>query len=263
MKLMPTDLKTLLFLLLLSVSIPLKVQNSKPGAFGKIAGHIIDSTSLQPVEYATITLISQDSKVINGAVADQAGFFKITEVAEGKYSLQIGFIGYHSKEIPYVVISKLNANVQLGNIRLTVEEMNLKEVTVTARKSIIENKIDKMIYNVDQDVTSQTGVAIDVLKKVPQVSVDVDGNVELLGKSGVRFLINGKPSVIFGSRVVDVLQSIPARQIQSIEVVTSPGAKYAASGTGGIINIILKKTTIDDWCSYHIIHREERLVFKY
>ncbi|MEP6645547.1 MAG: outer membrane beta-barrel protein [Saprospiraceae bacterium] len=239
-------LRSLFFLLFIIAFLPLQAQENKNASTGKISGHIIDATSNQPIEYATITLFTQDSnKVVNGAIAGQYGLFKITEVPAGNYKLQLTFIGYQTKEIPNVSIDKSNSNLQLGNIAMSIEELNLKEVTVTATKSIIENKIDKMIYNVDQDVTSQTGVAIDVLKKVPQVSVDVDGNVELQGNSGIRFLINGKPSVIFGSNIVEVLQSIPASQIQTIEIITSPGAKYAASGPGGIINIILKKSTIE------------------
>src|SRR3978361_634723 len=90
------------------------------------------------------------------------------------------------------------------------------------------------------DIPAQSGAATDILKKVPQVSVDVDGNVELSGSSSIRFLIDGKPSTAFGSNIADVLQSIPASQIKSIEVITNPGAKYDAQGMGGIINIILK-----------------------
>ncbi len=101
-----------------------------------------------------------------------------------------------------------------------------------------------MFFNAEKDITSQTGSATDVLKKVPQVSVDVDGNVELAGSGSIRFLINGKPSTMFGNNVTDVLQSIPASQIKSIEVITNPGAKYDAQGLGGIINIILKHNTV-------------------
>ena len=120
----------------------------------------------------------------------------------------------------------------------------LQSVVVTAPEKLVENKIDKLVYNAEKDITSQTGVATDILKKVPQISVDVDGNVELEGSTDIRFLINGKPSTIFGSNITDVLQSIPANQIKSIEVITNPGAKYDAQGTGGIINIILKHNTV-------------------
>src|SRR5206468_7272796 len=116
-------------------------------------------------------------------------------------------------------------------------QTTLPNVTVTSSAKLVDNKIDKLVYNAERDITSQSGVATDVLKKVPQVAVDVNGNVELAGSSSIRFLINGKPSAAFGSNIADVLQSIPASQIKSIEVVTNPGAKYDAQGLGGIINI--------------------------
>jgi len=121
----------------------------------------------------------------------------------------------------------------------------LTTVIVTARPPIIKNSADKLIYDVANDLSSQGGVAIDVLRKVPQVSVDVDGNVELQGNANVRFLINGKPSSIFGASLADALQTIPASQIQRIEVMTSPGAKYDLAGMAGIINIVLKKSDKD------------------
>jgi ferric enterobactin receptor len=130
--------------------------------------------------------------------------------------------------------------VNLNNIALTPSVKTLAEVTVTGQAAIVENQIDKIVYNAANDITSQAGVALDVLKKVPQVSVDIDGNVELQGNPNVRFLINGKPSSVFGNSLTDALASIPASQIKSIEAITSPGAKYDAQGTGGIINIILK-----------------------
>lgn len=120
----------------------------------------------------------------------------------------------------------------------------LDGVTITAKKAVVENKIDKIVYNVANDLTSQNGAAIDILKKVPQVTVDADGNVELQGNPNVRFLINGKSSSIFGNSLADALASIPASQIKSIEAVTSPGAKYDAQGTGGVINIILNESKV-------------------
>ena len=121
----------------------------------------------------------------------------------------------------------------------------MQAVTVTATRGLVENKLDKTVYNVEKDVTSLGGVATDVLKKVPMISVDVDGNVDIMGNSNILFLINGRPSSIFGNNLADALQSIPASQIRSIEVITSPGAKYDAEGTAGIINIILKDNKIN------------------
>jgi outer membrane receptor protein involved in Fe transport len=231
---------TLLFALF---SFNVNAQNANKTA-GKISGRIIDSLSGQPVEYAAISLLLQaNNKVVNGATSDSKGVFKMTDVAGGSYKMLIEFIGYKRYEKNNIVVSKENPEVALGDIFLTIKNATLKAVNITADKSYIEEKIDKTVYNAEKDITSQGGVAADILKKVPQVSVDVDGNVELQGNSNIRFLINGKPSVLFGSNITDVLQSIPASQIQSIEVITSPGAKYDAEGTGGIINIILKKST--------------------
>lgn len=212
---------------------------------GVLIGKITDSISGNVIEYATVSLIQQaDGKVINGATTNDKGFFKLTEIPNGTYNLLIYFIGYKTSKKENIIISPSNTLVNLGNLTITNRQTSLKEVTIEAEQNLIEYKIDKMVYNADKDLTSQGGVALDILKKVPQVSVDVNGNVELQGSSGIRFLINGKPSTIFGNNIADVLQTIPASQIQSIEVVTSPGAKYDAEGTGGIINIILKKNDV-------------------
>jgi ferric enterobactin receptor len=209
---------------------------------GRISGRVIDSVTKEPVEYATISLIAEDNdKVVDGAVTDSKGFFKMGEIKEGAYKMLVYFIGYKTAVYPSIIVNKEKSELVLGDLLLASQQLVLKEVIVSTEKSLIENKIDKLVFNAENDVTSQGGVATDVLKKVPMVSVNADGSVELLGNSNIRFLINGKPSSVFGNNIVDVLQTIPASQIQSIEVITSPGAKYDAEGTGGIINIILKK----------------------
>ncbi|HXB11131.1 MAG TPA: TonB-dependent receptor [Bacteroidia bacterium] len=230
--------------LLVFISFGVNAQQAASTGNGKITGRVIDSTTGQPVSYASVSLAIQDNdKEINGATTDDKGVFKLTDIAEGTYKVHVLFIGYQTRTKINIVISKAQPTVSLGDIKLPNTSSTLKTVTVQAEKSLIEVKIDKMVYNVDKDLTSQGGVATDALKKIPEVSVDVDGNVELQGNSNIRFLIDGKPSTIFGTNIVDVLQAIPASQIQSIEVITSPGAKYDAEGTGGIINIILKKST--------------------
>lgn len=207
-----------------------------------ITGKIVDESTNQSLEYASVTVINlQTQKIINGSLADATGIFKIENVPLGSYKVTVDFIGYNQKTVDGILISKDNRNLSLGTISLNPLGQVLGEVTITGNGPVVENKIDKIIYNVGNDVTSQGGLAIDVLKKVPQVSVDIDGNVELQGNANIRFLINGKPSSVFGNSITDALASIPASQIKSIEVITSPGAKYDAQGTGGIINIVLKE----------------------
>lgn len=207
-----------------------------------IKGRLFDSSSNRPLEYATISLfLSGDKKPINGTVTDSKGKFVVDNVKPGTYTLVADFLGYKSFTLPGLQISNGQPLVETKDIVLAPKTTTLQNISVAVQGKIIENKIDKMVFNAERDITSQSGVATDVLKKVPQVSVDVDGNVQLSGSSSVRFLINGKPSAAFGSSIADVLQSIPASQIKSIEVITNPGAKYDAQGVGGIINIILKK----------------------
>lgn len=226
-------------------AVAVHAQQAPVGANGKISGRIIDSATGQPVEFASISLSVQGvDKEINGMMTDDKGAFVLTNIADGTYKLSIFSIGYKPGIKNNIAISKTSEVVNIGDIKLPSVSSKLADVVVAADKNTVEYKLDKTIYNVDKDITSQTGVATDVLKKIPEVSVDVDGNVELQGNSNIRFLIDGKPSTIFGSNLPDVLQTIPASQIQSIEVITSPGAKYDAEGTGGIINIVLKKSKI-------------------
>ena len=209
----------------------------------KISGIIVDSASHQPIEYATITLYETgNKKAVNGTTSGSDGTFTITNVAPGIYNIEAESIGYKAHTIDKVAVIKKNDLIALKNISLFANAAKLQNVTVTGQTRLIENKIDKLVFNAEKDITSQTGVATDILRKVPQVTVGVDGNVELAGNASIRFLINGKPSSAFGSNIADVLQAIPANQIKSIEVITNPGARYDAQGLGGIINIILKKS---------------------
>ncbi|HWC53308.1 MAG TPA: TonB-dependent receptor [Chitinophagaceae bacterium] len=210
-----------------------------------ISGTIIDSLSGRPVEYATITLFHQGTKrIVSGAVTDQQGRFTISELKNGSYRILVESIGYQSHSVNNLKIDDQSSEVELKEITLSVKNETLQNVIINTPNRLVENKIDKLVFNAEKDMTSQGGVATDVLKKVPMVSVDVDGNVELAGSSSIRFLINGKPSAVFGSSITDVLQSIPSSQIKSIEVITNPGAKYDAEGLGGIINIILKDSKV-------------------
>jgi outer membrane receptor protein involved in Fe transport len=210
----------------------------------QVVGRIVDSNSRQPIQYATISLYGPNAtRPIGGMMTGSKGEFGLTAPRTGKFSVTVECIGYAKRTLgPFPADRK---RTSLGDILLAKEAANLQSVTVTAPRGLVENKLDKVVYNAEKDVTSLGGVATDILKKVPMVSVDVDGNVDIMGNTNILFLINGRPSSIFGNNLADALQTIPASQIKSIEVITSPGAKYDAEGTGGIINIILKDNRIN------------------
>ena len=213
---------------------------------GAITGKVFDNSTKQPLEYATVSVINPETKtVVTGGIADSKGNFNIGNIPFGIYRIEIEFIGYEKISIDNININKTVRTVSLGQVYLNLATHALQGVVVSADKPLVENKIDKVVYNVANDITSQGGLAIDVLKKVPQVTVDIDGNVELQGNSNIRFLINGKPSSVFGNSVADALASIPASQIKSVEAITNPGAKYDSQGTGGIINIVLKDNNME------------------
>nr|WP_315200288.1 outer membrane beta-barrel protein [uncultured Flavobacterium sp.] len=208
---------------------------------GKITGKVIDSETKVPIEMAIVSIYKAgETKAFNGLSTDRNGIFSINNLPNGDYRVTVDFISYKVIVLNSVSIKPTETVVNLGNISLVPSSNQLDEVRVIAKTGTIQNKIDKLVYSPANDLTSQGGVATDVLKNVPMVSVDIDGKIELQGNSSIRFLINGKPSSMFGASITDALQTIPADQIKSIEVITSPGAKYDASGTGGIINIILK-----------------------
>jgi ferric enterobactin receptor len=217
------------------------VLNGQIKTNSKLSGNVFDKSIMQPMEYATISVIDRQSgKIIDGTLADDKGAFVITDMPYGLYKIIVGFLGYENITIDSISISSNKSVVSLGTIFLSPSTHNLQNVIIMGDKPIFENKIDKIVYNASNDISSQSGAAIDVLKKVPQVTVDVDGNIELQGNPNIRFLINGKPSSVFGSSLAEALASIPASQIKSIEAITNPGAKYDSQGTGGIINIILQ-----------------------
>ncbi|QCR25061.1 TonB-dependent receptor domain-containing protein [Pontibacter sp. SGAir0037] len=213
-----------------------------PKGNAKISGVVLDAETNKPVEYATIALISvATGKPVDGTMADEKGRFTITKVAAGSYKVQATFLSYKPTVIEGVSVASDNDNVNLGTISLASDAKKLSEVVVSGEKPLVEEQIDKTVYNAEKDITNAGGTAADVLQKVPSLSVDTDGNVQLRGSSNVRVLINNKPSAIMAGSIADALKQIPADQIKSVEVITSPSAKYDAEGTAGIINIITKR----------------------
>ncbi len=219
-------------------------QPAQPKGNGKISGLLLDSTSNKPVEYATVALINQKTgKPIDGTTADDKGRFTISKIGPGEYSVQATFLGYGEKYVRNIKIEK-GSDIQVGLIKLAPDVRMLNQVDVTGQRSIVEEKVDRLVYNADRDVTSKGGDAADVMRRVPMLSVDLDGNVQLRGSGNVRVLINNKPSTIVAASVADALKQIPADMIKTVEVITSPSAKYDAEGSAGIINIVTKKNTL-------------------
>ncbi|RSK51128.1 outer membrane beta-barrel family protein [Hymenobacter rigui] len=214
-----------------------------PKGTGRLEGTVLDAATKKPVEFATITLLPLSGNTpIDGGVCDERGRFKLQGLAAGEFRLQISFIGYATQTRNVTITSGLTT---VPTISLEGTAQKLGEVTVTGERDVIETKPDRIVYNAEKDLTNTGGTAADVLRKVPLVNVDPDGNVELRGTSNVRVLINNKPSGIVASSVADAMKQIPADQIKSVEVITTPSAKYDAEGTGGIINITLKKNNLE------------------
>ncbi|WP_128546654.1 TonB-dependent receptor domain-containing protein [Larkinella soli] len=208
---------------------------------GKISGKVMDAAKNKPVEFATVALIDpQTGKPIGGITTNEAGEFTITGVPPGMYRVVISFIGYESKTINQVTVESGKPAVTLGVLQMQTDTRTLNEVVVTAEKPLIEDKDDRVVYNADKDLTNTGGTAIDVLKKVPMLTVDPDGTVQLKGSSSIRVLINNKPSSIMARSISEALQMIPAELIKSVEVITAPSAKYDGEGTAGVINIITR-----------------------
>ncbi|GAB3545559.1 TonB-dependent receptor [Spirosoma fluminis] len=227
-----------------ATAIPGTASDDSPRGNAKLTGTIVDSTSNKPVEFASIALINpQTKKPIDGTVADDQGRFTLSKLPQGDFQVLISFVGYRNKTISSVKLDR-RGDVNLGAVRLSADVRTLNEVNVVGQAALVEEKVDRLVYNAEKDVTSKGGDATDVMRKVPLLSVDLDGNVSLRGSSNVRVLINNKPSTIVASSVADALKQIPADMIKTVEVITSPSAKYDAEGSAGIINIITKKATL-------------------
>jgi ferric enterobactin receptor len=210
-------------------------QQAGPGV--QVRGRVLDSATAEPLAFSTIAFDKSGDKAGAGINADSAGYFVFENIEPGTYFLSVFYVGYPKMED---MVSVGDTDVDLGVIRMSTGNI-LKEVTIVDYKQLIEQRPDGLVYNAEKDITNKGTTSEQLLRKVPMVTVDLDGNVQLRGSDNIRVFIDGKPSTIIAASVKDALRQIPSYNIKTVEVITNPGARYDAEGAAGVINIVTKK----------------------
>lgn len=199
-------------------------------------------------EGATISLLkAMDSSVIKFAVAGSQGSFEIDKLAFGNYLISVSAAGFNTFFSEAFLLSETNPHKEFSTIRLSPAEKELSGVTVVAKKRMIEVKADRTIVNVEAGISNAGATAMEVLEKSPGITVDRDGNISMKGRSGVMVMIDGKPSYLSGTELANLLNNMSANQLDQIELMSNPPAKYDAAGNSGVINIITKKNKQRGW----------------
>lgn len=205
----------------------------------KITGKVVDKDSSQPIWYANVLLFSDESKKqVNGIATSENGTFSLTDINSGAYFIEIHFIGYNTHTSDIFNFNPTDNELDMGQIFLEPNILSTESIQVEGNRSSISYQIDKKVISVDQLSTAISGTAADVLENVPSVTVDIEGNVSLRGSGSFSVLVDGRPTILEPS---EVLQQIPASTIDNIEIITNPSVKHDPSGAAGIINIIMKK----------------------
>ncbi|HEX9151432.1 MAG TPA: TonB-dependent receptor, partial [Flavobacterium sp.] len=233
----------LLLLCLFGTVFSIQAQNSVkptlPENSGSISGKIVDKNTNEPLPYVNV-IIKEDNKVVGGGITSDKGTFLIKNLALKNYTVEIQFIGYKTVSRA-ISLTSGDKNINLNTISLEEDAIELKGVEVVSERSTIEQKIDRKVINVGKDLLSAGATAAEIMNNIPSVSVDPQTNaISLRGNSNVRILIDGKPTTIEASQL---LQQIPSTSIKQIELITNPSAKYNPEGMSGIINIVLNKNS--------------------
>jgi outer membrane receptor for ferrienterochelin and colicin len=206
-----------------------------------ISGKIIDKSSGEPLEFATVAFIkSGTTEIVTGGITDFDGFYAIS-VPAGTYDIRYEYISYETQVIQNQNITE---NRNMPPVIMDLDLESLDEVVIRAEVTEMSIRLDRKIYNIGKDLTARGATIGDALTNIPSVDVDIEGAVSLRGNQNVTILINGRPSAMAGLGDTDALNQLPAEAIERIEVITSPSARYDAEGTAGIINIILKQDSI-------------------
>lgn len=209
---------------------------------GKLSGTLQDEQSQEALMFASIVLSrNSDSTMVTGTISNEQGKFVIEQIPPGHYYITVNYVGYPPKVINSIRITFREPEVDLGVIPIEPGVAMLAEVTVEARRQLMEVGLDRRVVNVDQELTASGGSALELMQNIPSVSVDFEGNVSLRGSSNVTILIDGRPSGLTGLSGSEALEQIPASMIERVEIVTNPSVRYDPAGTSGIINVVLKK----------------------
>ena len=221
----------------MSISIVSLAQNT-----GKITGSIKDGGNQKIIDAATISLLkSKDSSLVKTAITDKEGNFVFENLKEGNYFVSASSLGHSKVYSNSFTLTQEQNNINVGVLQLVPVNESLKEVVVTSKKPFIERRLDRTIVNVDASISNAGSSAMEVLEKSPGITIDKDGNISLKGKQGVKVFIDGKPSYLSGPDLANLLKSMGSAQLDQIEIMTNPPAKYDAAGNAGIINIKTKK----------------------
>jgi len=204
----------------------------------QIKGSIVNF-SQSPVPYSTVILMNVDSSFLTGEISDNEGGFTFKNLKLGQYLIKAEHIEYSAQYTSIIDLDK-GSNIILPTIILKPGSVNLEEVIVTGKKAMIEVKAEKIVFNVASTPSASGTNGLDLMRRAPGVSLDMDNNINLPGKGGVQIYINGRPSRLSGSDLANMLQSVSSDNIETIEIITNPSSKYDAEGTAGIINIVMK-----------------------
>ena len=243
-------MKKILFLVGISFLCAVAIEAQvRTGDTYKVSGQVRDSLSNEAVLFATIGVSSErtPTQYTSAAATDENGKFEIQLRAPGNYILTVQAVGITTLKRPFS-LTESNKNINMGTILVYESSQTLSEVTVSAQKPLVKVEIDKLIYNMEEDPDAKVNNTLEMLRKVPLLTVDGEDNIQLKGQSNFKIYLNGKPSnMLSGRNISDVLKSMPANTIKNIEVITDPGARYDAEGISGIINIITVKNAFQGY----------------
>ena len=208
---------------------------------GVIIGKVVEEVGGLAIPSAVVALYAADSEQpLSTTATDENGNFKFISLKLGVYRIKVSYIGFVPLIVEDILLSDKGPEKRLDAIKLSSEQNNLSEVNITASKPVIEFGADMITYNVGQSILAEGSTATDLLKQVPMVQVDIEGNATIAGKRSTRIFIDGKPSDYMTSNIADLLNVLPSDAIEKIEVMTNPPSKYSGDGEG-IINIVMKK----------------------